>query len=100
MPANAVNAIKAASDAALAGNGNRCKRKYGKMVNSPRTSALNTACAAMTRMLMLSSFRRWMKSAVKMVQGAIEGRMYPGSFDCEMEKNRIGRRLQMTRNSG
>src|SRR5215469_3983210 len=34
------------------------------------------------------------------VQAGIEGRMYPGSFDCEIEKNTTGTTAQMQRKSG
>src|SRR3954468_9809053 len=100
MPEKARNATSAAIDAAAVGSGNRCTRKYGKTMNTPMASALKTACAAMTMTLIASSFRRWMKSAVRMVQGAMHGRMYPGSLEREMEKNKMGKIVQMTRNSG
>src|SRR5438105_4709410 len=100
MPAKDPNAISAASEAVLAGSVSRCNRTDGKMMNNPIVSALRIACAAMIRTLMASSLCRCMKSAVRMVQGAMDGRMYPGSFDCEKEKKTIGRNDQMTRNSG
>src|SRR5436309_39851 len=100
MPAKDPKAMSAASEAVLAANVRRCNRTEGKMMNSPMVIALKIACAAMIRTLMASSLCRCMKSAVRMVQGAMDGRMYPGSFECEIEKKTIGRNDQMTRNSG
>src|SRR2546423_920850 len=100
MPAKDPKAMSAASEAVLAGNVSRCNSIDGKMMNSPIVSALKIACAAMIRTLMASSLCRCMKSAVRIVQGAMDGRIYPGSFDCEMEKKTIGTNDQITRNSG
>src|SRR5579863_815469 len=63
--------------------------------------AATIECSAIKKMLAdsLSATRRLTYSASKSVPAGNAGTMYPGSFDCEKEKNRIGTTSQMTRNA-
>ncbi len=70
------------------------------MTEAAKTKAPdNAACRAMTERLGLDVLRRLRNSTSSNIPAGIAGRMYPGSLDCEMEKNAIVTPIQISRNA-